>query len=53
MPLGVGTVNWQTAVNSLKAIGYNSTITLEVVCNDSMQYKYLDLRRELIQELWA
>ena len=52
MPLGVGTVNWKNAVNSLKAIGYNSTITLEVFCNDSMQHKYLDLSRELIQGLW-
>jgi len=53
LPLGVGTVNWQNAVTSLKAIGYNSTITLEVFCNDpSMQHKYLDMSRELIQELW-
>ena len=53
MPLGVGTVNWKNAVNSLKTIGYNSTITLEVFCNDSMQHKYLNLSRELIQELWG
>ncbi len=53
MPLGVGTVNWQNAVNSLKAIGYNSTITLEIFCNDpSMQHKYLDLSRELVKNLW-
>lgn len=53
MPLGVGTVNWKKAVNSLKATGYNSTITLEIFCNDpNMQHKYLDLSRELIQELW-
>ena len=53
MPLGVGTVNWKEAVNSLKATGYNSTITLEIFCNDPiMQHKYLDLSRELIQELW-
>jgi len=52
MPLGVGTVNWQNAVNSLKAIGYDSTITLEIFCNDpNMQHKYLCLSRELIQEL--
>jgi sugar phosphate isomerase/epimerase len=53
MPLGVGTVNWQNAVNALKATGYDSTITLEIFCNDSnMQRKYLHLSRELIQELW-
>jgi sugar phosphate isomerase/epimerase len=52
MPLGVGTVNWENAVNSLKAIGYNGTITLEIFCNDSMQRKYLDLSRNLIQGFW-
>ena len=53
MPLGVGTVNWKKAVNSLKATGYNSTITLEIFCNDpNMEHKYLNLSRELILELW-
>jgi sugar phosphate isomerase/epimerase len=53
IPLGIGTVNWQNAVNALKAIGYDSTITLEIFCNDpNMQYKYLNLSRELIQDLW-
>ncbi len=54
MPLGVGTVDWKDAVNSLKLIDYNGTITLEIFCNDpNMQYKYLDLSRGLLQELWA
>ncbi len=54
LPLGVGTVNWKKAVNSLKAIGYDSTITLEIFCDDQkMQHKYLDLCRKLIQELWG
>jgi sugar phosphate isomerase/epimerase len=53
MPLGVGTVDWKKAVHSLKAAGYNDTITLEVFCNDpDMQYKYLDLNRKMVQELW-
>ncbi len=53
MPLGVGSVNWENAVNSLKATGYNSTITLEIFCDDpSMQHQYLDLNRELVLELW-
>jgi sugar phosphate isomerase/epimerase len=53
MPLGVGTVDWQNAVNALKAAGYDGTITLEIFCNDAgMQHKYLDLNRELIQGLW-
>ncbi len=54
MPLGVGNVNWQKAVKVLKATGYDSTITLEVFCaNPNMQYKYLDMSRNLVQELWS
>lgn len=53
MPLGVGTVDWKKAVKLLKATGYDSTITLEVFCNDpNMQYKYLDMSRRLVLELW-
>lgn len=53
MPLGVGTVDWSKAVSLLKATGYDSTITLEVFCNDpNMQYKYLDMNRKLVLELW-
>ncbi len=54
MPLGVGTVNWKNAVNSLKATGYDGTITLEVFCNNpDMNYKYLDMSRHLVLELWS
>jgi sugar phosphate isomerase/epimerase len=54
MPLGIGTVNWQNAVNALKTIGYDNTITLEIFCNDpNMQHKYLNLSRKLIQDLWG
>jgi sugar phosphate isomerase/epimerase len=53
MPLGVGTVNWKNAVNSLTAVGYDGTITLEIFCNDPvMQYKYLDMSRKLVLDLW-
>jgi len=53
IPLGVGTVNWENAVNALQATGYNDTITLEIFCNDpKMQHNYLDLSRKLIQKLW-
>ena len=53
MPLGVGTVDWKNAVNSLKATGYDGTITLEVFCNDpDMQSKYLDMSRNRVLELW-
>ena len=54
MPLGVGNINWENAVKSLKATGYDNTITLEVFCDDAkMLYKYLDLSRRLVLELWS
>jgi sugar phosphate isomerase/epimerase len=53
MPLGVGNIDWKNAVDSLKAIGYDETITLEVFCDDPvMLYKYLDLSRRLVLDLW-
>jgi sugar phosphate isomerase/epimerase len=53
MPLGVGTIDWKKAVGALKETGYDSTITLEVSCNDpDMQYKYLDASRKLVLDLW-
>ncbi len=54
MPLGVGNITWKNAVNSLKATGYDDTITLEVFCDDPvMLYKYLDLSRRLVLDLWS
>ena len=54
MPLGVGNIDWKKAVNSLKATGYDRTVTLEVFCNDSgMHFKYLDLSRRLLLDLWG
>jgi len=53
MPLGVGTVDWKGAVASLKAAGYDDTITLEVFCNDpAMQGHYLNLNQEWVRALW-
>lgn len=53
MPLGVGNINWKNAVKSLKSIEYDDTITLEVFCDDQvMLYRYLDLSRELVLDLW-
>ena len=53
MPLGVGNIDWKNAVNSLKAVAYDETITLEVFCDDPiMLYKYLDLSRNLLLDLW-
>ncbi|MGD9363928.1 MAG: sugar phosphate isomerase/epimerase, partial [Desulfobacterales bacterium] len=53
MPLGVGNIDCKNAVDSLKAIGYDETITLEVFCDDPvMLYKYLDLSRRWVLDLW-
>jgi sugar phosphate isomerase/epimerase len=53
MPLGVGNIDWENAVTSLKAKGYDGTITLEVFCDDSqMLFQYLDLSRKYLLELW-
>jgi len=53
MPLGVGSINWKNTVKSLKSFGYDETITLEVFCDDDeMLYRYLDLSRRRVLELW-
>jgi len=53
MPLGVGSTDWLRIVSALKAIDYNSTITLEVFCdNKSVLFPYLDVSRKLLLELW-
>lgn len=53
MPLGVGSIDWKNAVDSLKAIGYDETITLEVFCDDpTMLFQYLDLSRRFVLDLW-
>jgi sugar phosphate isomerase/epimerase len=53
MPLGVGNIDWKNAVKSLKEIGYDGTITLEVFCEDStMLLPYLEVSRKLLKDLW-
>nr|WP_319493225.1 sugar phosphate isomerase/epimerase family protein [uncultured Desulfobacter sp.] len=53
LPLGVGTVNWRQAVDALKAISYDNTITLEIFCNDpQMQIVYLNLNLNMVRSLW-
>jgi sugar phosphate isomerase/epimerase len=54
IPLGVGTVDWKNAVDILKSIGYDRTITLEIFCNDpEMQGIYLDVSRTRVLDLWC
>ena len=53
MPLGVGNVDWRKAVDALKMIRYDGTITLEVFCDDSsVLFDYLDISRRLVLNLW-
>jgi len=53
MPLGAGNIDWKNAVASLKATGYDGTITLEVFCGDTqMRYHYLDISRRYVLDLW-
>lgn len=53
MPLGVGNIDWKSAVSALKSIGYDGTITLEVFCDDSsVLFQYLEISRRLVLDLW-
>lgn len=54
IPLGVGSIDWAEAVSSLKSIGYDDTITLEVFCVDrKTQFDYLRISRDLVMKLWG
>jgi sugar phosphate isomerase/epimerase len=53
MPLGVGSIDWQRAIASLKRIGYNGTITLEVFCGtEAVMLDYLEISRGFLLDLW-
>lgn len=53
MPLGVGNINWKKAISSLKKIGYDRTITLEVFCgHGQVMFQYLEISRKLVLDLW-
>jgi len=53
MPLGVGSIDWKRAIQALKAIGYDGTITLEVFCDDPrVLFQYLEVSRNFLLELW-
>ena len=48
-----GVVDWGKAVDALKMIRYDGTITLEVFCDESsVLFDYLDISRKFIQKLW-
>lgn len=53
MPLGVGSIDWKRAVQALKAIGYDGTVTLEVFCDDPrVLFQYLEVSRKFLLDLW-
>jgi len=49
MPLGTGTIDFETQVKALKACGYDGTITLEVFSRD---HHYLAYSRDVLRKLW-
>jgi sugar phosphate isomerase/epimerase len=49
LPLGTGTVDLRRAVRSLKSLGYDGTITLEVFTPDRHHLAY---SRDLLQRAW-
>jgi sugar phosphate isomerase/epimerase len=49
MPLGTGTVNFPRYIRSLRAAGYDGTITLEVFTPDR---HYLAYSRDLLRRIW-
>jgi sugar phosphate isomerase/epimerase len=50
LPLGTGSVDVRRAVRSLKALGYDGTITLEVFAPDPHHLVY---SRDLLQRVWT
>ena len=50
LPLGVGTIDWEEAVSTLKAAGWDGTVTLEVFARERA---HLDLSRRLWLDWWA
>jgi sugar phosphate isomerase/epimerase len=50
LPLGTGSVDVRRAVRSLKALGYDGTITLEVFTPDPHHLVY---SRDLLQRVWT
>jgi sugar phosphate isomerase/epimerase len=49
LPLGAGTMKWQSHVKCLKQSGYDRTITLEVFSED---HHYLAYSRDLLRAFW-
>jgi sugar phosphate isomerase/epimerase len=49
LPIGTGTIDWRRELRTLKASGYNGTITLEIFYGDSELITY---SREKVTRLW-
>lgn len=50
LPLAAGTVDWRSAIRSLREVGYDGTITLEVF---SREREYLRMSRQLLLGWWT
>ncbi len=48
LPLGAGNIDWQRVIRSLKSVGYDSTVTLEVFADREL----LRLSRQLLRQWW-
>jgi sugar phosphate isomerase/epimerase len=50
LPIGTGTINFDTVVKSLKRIGYKDTVTFEIFSKDR---EYLQISRDKFKKMWA
>ncbi len=50
LPIGAGTIDFQSVVRSLKKVGYDATITLEVFSRDR---DYLEISRDKLKAMFA
>lgn len=50
LPIGTGTINFDSVLKSLKGIGYKDTVTFEIFSKDR---EYLQISRDKFQKMWA
>ncbi len=50
LPLGVGTLDWKNVVNSIKAIGYDKSFSLEFDCLDRNIISY---NKQLLEKIYS
>jgi sugar phosphate isomerase/epimerase len=50
LPIGTGTINFDSVLKSLKGIGYKDTVTFEIFSKDR---EYLQISRDKFKKMWA